>query len=253
MPDFLHGRILAFRQRNERRPGRRVRTARLGLAMLIARDGRLKRQATSTTRNCRDGPDKPGSQQQRQTQQTSAAMPPWVNDASQQNYALFAQQVPPPGPCSNIRGGNGAGCLGSAAQQSWNTAATARPMRKLASSTTPQTAGYFSGALGLRFRCRFPPADLQCSSQRSRQRRVKLLQGSCRIQILAPYMDPYTQSVINASLPDHAAAAGADAVQQRWQRAVNQGAFGGSRFGVAQQGTAQAQRRARRSADRPRS
>ena len=56
---------------------------------------------------------------------------------------------------------------------------------------------------------------------------------------LSKYMDPYTQSVINASLPIMQQQLG-QTLSQNAGTASQTGAFGGSRFGV-QQGTAQAQ------------
>ena len=152
-----------------------------------------------------------GSQQQ-QTQQTTQ-LPPWVNDASQQNYA-FAQQVAAR-PLQQYQG-QMVPDISDQLQQSWNTAATAT------NAGLPQynaaTAG-FVGALG--------------------QTPMNVTAGQLSNTDLKPYMDPYTQSVINASLPIMQQQLG-QTLSTNAGNAVNQNAFGGSRFGV-QQGTAQAQ------------
>jgi hypothetical protein len=150
--------------------------------------------------------------QDTQTQQTTQ-LPPWVNDASQQNYA-FAQQVAAR-PLQQYQG-QMVPDVSQQLQQSWNTAATA------GNAGLPQinaaTAG-FAGALGQ------TPSTVTPQTLSSAN--------------LQPYMNPYTQNVINATLPIMQQQLGVT-LGQNAGNAVNQGAFGGSRFGV-QQGTAQAQ------------
>ncbi len=150
--------------------------------------------------------------QDTQTQQTTQ-LPPWINDAAQQNYA-FAQNVAAR-PLQQYQG-QLTPDVSQQLQQSWNTAATA------GNAGVPQlnaaTAG-FAGALG--------------------QTPSNITAGQLSNTNLQPYMDPYTASVIQSSLPimqqqlgQTLAGYGGDAAKT--------GAFGGSRFGV-QQGTAQAQ------------
>ena len=152
-----------------------------------------------------------GSQQQ-QTQQVTQ-LPPWINDAAQQNYA-FAQNVAAR-PLQQYQG-QMVPDVSQQLQQSWNTAATA------GNAGLPQlnaaTAG-FAGALGQ------TPANVTA--------------GQISNTNLQPYMDPYTQSVINSSLPIMQQQLG-QTLAANAGTAAQQGAFGGSRFGV-QQGAAQAQ------------
>jgi hypothetical protein len=152
-----------------------------------------------------------GSQQQ-QTQQTTQ-LPPWINDAAQQNYAV-AQQIATT-PLQQYQG-QMTPDVSQQLQQSWNTAATA------GNAGLPQinaaTAG-FTGALG--------------------QTPMTVTPQSLAGTSLQPYMDPYTKSVIDTSLPIMQQQLG-QTLATNAGNAVNQGAFGGSRFGV-QQGVAQAQ------------
>ena len=170
-----------------------------------------------------------GSQQQ-QTQQTTQ-LPPWVNDASQQNYA-FAQQVAAR-PLQQYQG-QMVPDVSDQLQQSWNTAATATNAGLPQYNTA--TAG-FSGALGQ------TPMSVSAGGPTMQVsdpgNAASITAGQLSNTNLAPYMDPYTQSVINASLPIMQQQLG-QTLSSNAGNAVNQGAFGGSRFGV-QQGTAQAQ------------
>jgi hypothetical protein len=152
-----------------------------------------------------------GSQQQ-QTQQVTQ-LPPWINEAAQQNYG-FAQNIASR-PLQQYQG-QMVPDTAPQLQQAWNTAATS------GNAGVPQynaaTAGYM-GALG--------------------QTPMNVTAGQISNTNLDPYMNPFTKDVINSSLPimqqelGKTLAANAGTAQQ-------QGAFGGSRFGV-QQGTAQAQ------------
>ena len=150
--------------------------------------------------------------QQQQTQQTTQ-LPPWINDAAQQNYA-FAQNVASR-PLQQYQG-QMVPDVSDQMQQSWNTAATA------GNAGVPQlnaaTAG-FAGALG--------------------QTPMSVTAGQLSNTNLQPYMDPYTQDVINSSLPIMQQQLG-QTLAANAGNASQTGAFGGSRFGV-QQGTAQAQ------------
>jgi hypothetical protein len=160
-------------------------------------------------------------EQQQQTQQTTQ-LPPWVNDAAQQNYA-YAQSVAAR-PLQQYQG-QMVPDVSDQLQQSWNTAASAT------NAGMPQynaaTAG-FAGALGQTPMSVTDPGNAMQITPQS-------LAGTS----LAPYMDPYTQSVINASLPIMQQQLG-QTLSQNAGTAAQTGAFGGSRFGV-QQGVAQAQ------------
>ena len=150
--------------------------------------------------------------QQTQTQQVTQ-LPPWINDAAQQNYG-FAQNAAAR-PLQQYQG-QMTPDVAPQMQQAWNTAAT------LGNAGQPQlntaTAG-FAGALG--------------------QTPMNVTAGQVGDTNLSKYMDPYTQSVINSSLPIMQQQLG-QTLAANAGTAAQTGAFGGSRFGV-QQGTAQAQ------------
>lgn len=152
-----------------------------------------------------------GSQEQ-QTQQTTQ-LPPWINEAAQQNYG-FAQQAATR-PLQQYQG-QMVPDVSPQLQQSWNTAATA------GNAGVPQinaaTAG-FTGALG--------------------QTPMTVTPQTLATTNLDPYLNPYTKNVIDASLPIMQQQLG-QSLAQNAGTAAQTGAFGGSRFGV-QQGTAQAQ------------
>jgi Chaperone of endosialidase len=161
-----------------------------------------------------------GSQQQ-QTQQTTQ-LPPWINDAAQQNYG-FAQSVAAR-PLQQYQG-QMVPDVSDQLQQSWNTAATAT------NAGLPQynaaTAGYM-GALGQTPMSVTDPGNANAVTA-----------GQVGNTDLSKYMNPYTQSVINSSLPIMQQQLG-QSLAANAGTAAQTGAFGGSRFGV-QQGTAQAQ------------
>lgn len=177
--------------------------------------------------------------QQQQTQQTTQ-LPPWINDAAQQNYGL-AQSIASR-PLQQYQG-QMTPDVSDQLQQSWNTAATA------GNAGLPQynaaTAG-FVGALGQ------TPMSVNAGGNT-----MQVNAGGPTMQVsnpgnanvitagqvgntdLSKYMDPYTQSVINSSLPIMQQQLG-QTLSANAGTAAQTGAFGGSRFGV-QQGTAQAQ------------
>jgi hypothetical protein len=149
--------------------------------------------------------------QQQQISQTQ--LPPWVNQAAQQNYAL-AQNIANR-PLTQFSGQQVAD-IGPQTQQAWNLAATSGGAG--ADQYNAAQAGYLTAA--------GTPATQVNAQQLSNTN-------------LQPYMNPYTQSVINSTLP---------LMQQQNALSQNQAgnqanaanAFGGSRQGV-QQGVAQAQ------------
>ena len=155
-----------------------------------------------------------GSDTTQTTQSQSVQqLPPWINQAAQQNYG-FAQNVAEQ-PLQQYQGQMVAD-VAPQTQQSWNTAAQG------GNAGQDQYNAAQAGLLGV-----MGQAPQQVSA------------GQLSNTNLQPYMNPYTQSVINATLP---------LMQQ--QNALNQNqignqansanAFGGSRQGI-QQGVAQAQ------------
>ena len=156
-----------------------------------------------------------GSDTTQTTQSQSVQqLPPWINQAAQQNYA-FAQNVAQQ-PLQQYQGQMVAD-VSPQTQQSWNTAATG------GAAGQDQYNAAQAGLLGV-------------MGQQPQQVQAGQLSNSTNLQ---PYENPYTNSVINATLP----------IMQQ-QNALNQNqqanaansanAFGGSRQGV-QQGVAQAQ------------
>jgi hypothetical protein len=152
-------------------------------------------------------------QQSNQSNISQTQLPPWVNQAAQQNYAL-AQNVAGR-PLQQYQGQQVAD-IGPQTQQAWNLAAT-------------------SGGAGADQYNASQAAYLTAAGTPATQVNAQSLANTN----LQPYMNPYTQSVINSTLP---------LMQQQNALAQNQGAnqansanaFGGSRQGV-QQGVAQAQ------------
>ncbi len=151
-----------------------------------------------------------------QSSGTSTAVnqiPQWMTDAGQQNYG-FAQQVAEQ-PLQQYQGQMVAD-VAPQTQQSWDVAANSGNVG--ADQFAAGTAGYL-GALGQ------TPANITA--------------GQISNTNLQPYMDPYTQSVINATLPGMQQA-NALSQNQQANAANSANAFGGSRQGI-QQGVAQAQ------------
>ena len=155
-----------------------------------------------------------GSDTTQTTQSQSVQqLPPWINQAAQQNYG-FAQNVAEQ-PLQQYQGQMVAD-VSPQMQQSWNTAATG------GNAGQDQYNAAQAGLLGVMGQ---QPQQVQA--------------GQLSNTNLQPYMNPYTNSVINATLP----------IMQQ-QNALNQNqignqansanAFGGSRQGI-QQGVAQAQ------------
>lgn len=159
-----------------------------------------------------------GSTTQSTQQQQTTQLPPWINDAAQQNYA-FAQNVANQ-PLQQYQGQQVAN-VGPQMQQAWNTAAAGGNAGQ--DQYNAAEAGYL-GVLG--------QAPQQVNSQPVT---AQTLAGSN----LSSYMNPYTQSVINATLPIMQQQLGLNQnAQQNAASAAN--AYGGSRQGI-QQGVTQAQ------------
>jgi len=156
-----------------------------------------------------------GGTTQNTTQNTvqQVQLPPWVNQAAQQNYA-FAQNVANR-PLQQYQGQMVAD-VAPATQEAWNL------MQSSGQAGQPQyqesEAGYL-GAMGAGA--------------------PQVTPGMLANTNLSPYMNPYTQSVIDATTGQM----NRNLQQQQMQtagQAVQSGAFGGSRMGV-QQGVNQAQ------------
>ena len=154
-----------------------------------------------------------GTTQQSGTSTSVNQIPQWMSDAGQQNYA-YAQQVAEQ-PLQQYQGQMVAD-VSPQTQQSWNVAANSGNVG--ADQYNGATAGYL-GALAA------TPSQVT----------PQTLAGTN----LQPYMDPYTQSVINATLPGMQQA-NALSQNQQANAANSANAFGGSRQGI-QQGVAQAQ------------
>jgi hypothetical protein len=154
-----------------------------------------------------------GTTQSSGTSTSVNQIPAWMSDAGQQNYA-YAQQVAEQ-PLQQYQGQMVAD-TSPQTQQSYDVAANSGNVG--ADQYNAATAGYL-GALG------------QTPSQVTPQ----TLAGTD----LSPYMNPYTQSVINATMPGMIQA-NALSQNQQANAANTANAFGGSRQGI-QQGVAQAQ------------
>jgi hypothetical protein len=173
-------------------------------------------------------------------------LPPWINTAAQQNYG-FAQNVATQ-PLQQYQGQMVAG-VSPQTQQSWNTAAQGGNAGQ--GQYNAAQAGYL-GVLGQQ------PMNVTASqaalaaptnaasagaAQQAGLAAPVTAQQAATSQLantnLSQYMNPYTQSVINATLPIMQQNLGLSQNQQ--QNAANSaGAFGGSRQAI-QQGVTQAQ------------
>lgn len=152
------------------------------------------------------------SQQQTNSQQVTQ-LPPWINQAAQQNYA-YAQNVANR-PLQQYQGQMVAD-VGPQMQQAWNLAANSG---NVGQDQYNAAQGGYLGVLG------------------SQPQQVTA--GQLSKTNLSPYMNPYTQSVINATLPIMQQQLGINQIGNQAQ-AAGAGAFGGSRQGI-QQGVTQAQ------------
>lgn len=150
---------------------------------------------------------------QQTSQQQTTQLPPWINTAAQQNYAQ-AQNIAAQ-PLQQYQGQLVAG-VSPQMQQSWNTAAAGANAG--ADQYNASEAGYL-GVLGQQ------PQQVQA--------------GQLSSTNLQPYMNPYTQSVINATLPIMQQQLGQAQIGNQSQ-AAGAGAYGGSRQAI-QQGVTQAQ------------
>jgi hypothetical protein len=147
-----------------------------------------------------------------QSQQTTQ-LPPWVNTAAQQNYALAQNTATRP---LQQYQGQLVADPGAQMQQSWNTAAQGGNAGQ--QQYDASQAGYL-GVMGQTPQ-QVTPRQLSTTN-------------------LQPYMNPYTSSVINATLPIMQQQLGLNQIGNQSQ-AAGAGAYGGSRQAI-QQGVTQAQ------------
>jgi hypothetical protein len=154
-----------------------------------------------------------GGQTQQSNQVSQVQLPPWVSNAAQQNYGL-AQQVANR-PLQQYQGQMVAD-VAPQQQQSWDTAATS------GQAGLPQYGAAQAGYQGV----------LGSSAP-------QVQAGSLANTNLSPYMNPYTQNVINATLPIMQQNLGVQQAGNQSQ-AAGAGAYGGSRQAI-QQGVTQAQ------------
>lgn len=147
------------------------------------------------------------------TSQSVTQLPPWINQAAQQNYA-YAQNVANR-PLQQYQG-QMVSDIGPQTQQAWNLAAGGGNAGQ--DQYNASQAGYL-GVMG--------------------QQPQQVTAGQLANTNLQPYMSPFTQDVINKTLPIMQQNL---ALQQNQQQnaANSNNAFGGSRQGV-QQGVTQAQ------------
>jgi hypothetical protein len=150
---------------------------------------------------------------QTSNQVSQTQLPPWVNQAAQQNYA-FAQDVANR-PLQQYQGQQVAS-VAPQQQQSWDVAAS------MPGASAPQYNAATAGALGV-----------------LGQGAPQVTAGALANTNLSPYMNPFTQSVINTTLPIMQQNLQQTQAQQADQ-AASSNAFGGSRQGV-QAGVTQAQ------------
>jgi hypothetical protein len=152
-----------------------------------------------------------------QEQVSQTQLPPWINQAAAQNYA-FAQNVATQ-PLQQYQGQLVAN-PGPQSQQAWNLAATS------GTAGAPQyqesEAGFLSSLMQNAGQIATPGAVAPNTIS------PQTLAGTN----LSPYMNPYTSSVINATLPLMQQQAGAQQSALAGN-AAQQGAWGGSRAGVA--------------------
>ena len=172
-----------------------------------------------------------GTTQQSGTSTQINQIPQWMSDAGQQNYA-YAQTVAQQ-PLQQYQGQMVAD-TSPQTQQSWNVAANSGNVG--ADQYNGATAGYL-GALGQ------TPSQVSAGGPTMQVTNpgnaTPITAGQLSNTDLSPYMNPYTQSVINATLPGMQQA-NALSQNQQANAANSANAFGGSRQGI-QQGVAQAQ------------
>ena len=163
-----------------------------------------------------------GTSTQSTQSQSVNQIPQWVTQAGQQNYA-FAQNVANQ-PLTQYQGQMVAD-VSPQTQQAWNLAAQSGNIGQ--DQFAGANAGYLN-SLGQNIQGVTDPGNAQSI------RAAQLSNTN-----LSPYMNPYTQNVIDTTMPIYQQALGTQQVGNQNQ-ASGANAFGGSRMGV-QQGVTQAQ------------
>ena len=170
------------------------------------------------------------SQQSSQQNVTQTQLPPWVNQAAQQNYALAQNIANRP---LTQYGGQQVADVGPQTQQGWNLAAQSGNAG--ADQYNASQAGYLN-AMGTPA-TQVNPVNMNASLNTGPTGAInpQTLAGAN----LSAYTSPYTQQVINSTLPLMQQQLGQQQIGNQSQ-AAGAGAYGGSRQGI-QQGVTQAQ------------
>ena len=172
-----------------------------------------------------------GTTQQSGTSTSINQIPQWMTDAGEQNYG-FAQQVAEQ-PLQQYQGQMVAD-VAPQTQQSWDVAAN---------SGSVGADQYAAGSLGYLGALAQNPMQVSAGGPTMQVNNpgnaTAITPQNLAGTSLAPYMDPYTQDVINATMPGMIQA-NALSQNQGANAANSANAFGGSRQGI-QQGVAQAQ------------
>ena len=172
-----------------------------------------------------------GTTQQSGTSTSVNQIPQWMSDAGEQNYA-YAQQVAEQ-PLQQYQGQMVAD-VAPQTQQSWDVAAN---------SGNVGADQYAAGSLGYLGALAQNPMQVSAGGPTMQVNNpgnaAAVTAGQLSNTNLSPYLDPYTQDVINATMPGMIQA-NALSQNQGANAANSANAFGGSRQGI-QQGVAQAQ------------
>ena len=172
-----------------------------------------------------------GTTQQSGTSTSVNQIPQWMTDAGEQNYG-FAQQVAEQ-PLQQYQGQMVAD-VAPQTQQSWDVAANSGNVG--ADQYAAGSAGYLGALSQTPMQVSAGGPTMQVNNPGNAN---AVTAGQLSNTNLSPYMDPYTQDVINATMPGMLQA-NALSQNQQGNAANSANAFGGSRQGI-QQGVAQAQ------------
>ena len=172
-----------------------------------------------------------GTTQQSGTSTSVNQIPAWMTDAGEQNYG-FAQQVAEQ-PLQQYQGQMVAD-VAPQTQQSWDVAANSGNVG--ADQYAAGSAGYLGALSQTPMQVSAGGPTMQVNNPGNAN---AVTAGQLSNTNLSPYMDPYTQDVINATMPGMLQA-NALSQNQQGNAANSANAFGGSRQGI-QQGVAQAQ------------
>ena len=172
-----------------------------------------------------------GTTQQSGTSTSVNQIPQWMSDAGEQNYA-YAQQVAEQ-PLQQYQG-QMVSDVAPQTQQSWDVAANSGNVG--ADQYAAGSAGYLGALSQTPMQVSAGGPTMQVNNPGNAN---AVTAGQLSNTSLQPYMDPYTQDVINATMPGMIQA-NALSQNQQGNAANSANAFGGSRQGI-QQGVAQAQ------------